>query len=71
MKQSTKKYLYSIGKTPLGLKGRVWSESSLQTVMHSVALEIVDLEKKVVWTLTYIILIWIFRVGQVANNLNS
>ena len=46
MKQSTKKYLYSIGKTPLGWKGRVRLESSLQTVMHSVALEIVDLEKK-------------------------
>ena len=46
MKQSTKKYLYSIGKTPLGWKGRVRSENSLQTVMHSVALENVDLEKK-------------------------
>ena len=46
MKQSTKKYLYSIGKTPLEWKGRVRSESSLQTVMNSVAIEIVDLEKK-------------------------
>ena len=46
MKRSTKKYLYSIEKSPSGWKGRVRSESSPLTVMHSVALDIIDFEKK-------------------------
>ena len=46
MKRSSKKYVYSKEETLTGWKGRIRSESSPNTVMHSVSIDILDTEKK-------------------------